>query len=119
MCGGGRSLRGGGAAGWGGWRASGPSGGRLPLDRTGANAVKARGRVRVGALAGVSAEGRRRLPAACGPHPSPVVHCCFRGGGRAAVLRGPGLATPAGSPVARSPPVSPQAARRAATAGAL
>lgn len=31
-------------------------------------------------------------PAACGLHPSPVVHCCFRGGGRVAALRGLGPA---------------------------
>lgn len=85
----------------------------------GATAVKVRGRVRVGALAGVSAGVRRRFPAACGPHPSPVVHCCFRGGGRAAALRGLGLAAPARRRVATSPPGSPRAARRAATAGAL
>lgn len=65
--------------------------------------------------------GRRPAspPAACGLHPSPVVHCCFRGGGRAAALRGLSPAARALSGAAHSPPGARRAVRRTATAGAV
>lgn len=80
--------------GWAAGRASGPSGGCWTLGGAGAAVVGARGRVRVGAPRGSRRRGLPSPLAACGPHPSPVVHCCFRGGGPAATLRGRGPAAP-------------------------
>lgn len=89
-------------------------GGAAEPPRLGRGGVCVWGRAR-----GLAAGGRRRLPAVCGPHPSPVVHCCFRGGGRAPVLRGLGLAAAAWRGTVPSPPGARRAARAAATAGAL
>lgn len=113
--------------GWAAGRASGPSGGCWTLGGAGAAVVGARGRVRVGAPRGSRRRGLPSPLAACGPHPSPVVHCCFRGGGPAATLRGRGPAAPTPSCAAaafasRSPAggrAGGRAALWAATAGVL
>lgn len=71
-----------------------------------------------GARGGLAAGGSASPPAACGLHPSPVVHCCFRGGGRVAALRGLGPAARALRGASPSPPGARRAAR-ITTAGAL
>lgn len=40
-----------------------------------------------GRAPGQAGGGRPSLSGACGPHPTPVVHCCFRGGGAPAAAR--------------------------------
>lgn len=71
-----------------------------------------------GRARGSRGRGSASPPAACGLHPSPVVHCCFRGGGRVAALRGLGPAARALRGASPSPPGVRRAAR-ITTAGAL
>lgn len=59
---------------------------------------------RWGLAAGEGRGGSASPPAAWSPHPSPVVLCCFRGGGRAVAPRGLGPAAPTRRSAAPSPP---------------
>lgn len=110
VCGGCLCLRGG--------RLSGPSGGRLTFGMAEPPCLGRGGVCVWGRARGSRGRGSASPPAACGLHPSPVVHCCFRGGGRVAALRGLG---PAARPLRGASP-SPPGVRRVAqitTAGAL
>lgn len=105
----------------GGGRASGPRpGARWESERLGR-----RGRVRVGGALGSrgrgGAGGSALPPAAWSPHPSPVVLCCFRGGGRAVAPRGLGPAAPTRRSAAPSPPSfgRPAGGATGAVAGAV
>lgn len=75
---------------WPGRRPAPRDPGRQPTAAVERGGVCAWGRAR-----GQAGGGRCSLSAACGPHPTPVVHCCFRGGGPAAAWR-------AGGPIALS-----------------
>lgn len=99
---------------WG--RTPGDLGGRRQPPRLGEGAC-ARGAC---ARGGVAVPARRHV----GPHPTPVVHCCFRGGGPAAKPRGvrvpplPHLPVRVSAPVAGAVTPSGPARRWAAAAGA-
>lgn len=114
VCGGCRCLRDG-----GGRRVPGLSGGRRTLCGARAAGFGARGACACGGVRGSLNRGSTSPEAACGLHPSPVVHCCFRGGGRTASLRGLSPAAPTSSGAAPSPPGTRRAARQTATAGAV